>query len=62
MLQKRESEIFIDGLWKELKKKKLFCTPKHDCLIVKEKDSERVEKIIESYFKKIKFKGKIIKE
>ena len=62
MLQQRESEIFIDGLWKELKKKKMFCTPKHDCLIVKEKDAERVEKIIKDYFTKIGFKGKIIKE
>ena len=62
MLQKRESEIFIDGLWKTIKKKKIFCTPKHDCLIVKEKDTEAVEEIIKNYFMKIKFKGKIIKE
>ena len=62
MLQKRESEIFIDGLWKELKKKGIFCTPKHDCLIVKEKDAEKVEILIEDYFKKIKFKGKIVRE
>lgn len=62
MLQKRESEIFIDGLWKKLKKSKVFCTPKHDCLIVKEEDAEKVENIIKDYFDKIKFKGKIIKE
>lgn len=62
MLQKKESEIFIDGLWKELKKKKIFCTPKHDCLIVKKKDADRVEEIIKDYFKKIKFKGKIVRE
>ena len=62
MLQKRESEIFIDGLWKQIKKKKIFCTPKHDCLIVKEKDADKVEDIIKKYFEKIKFKGKIIKE
>jgi hypothetical protein len=62
MLQKRESEIFIDGLWKQVKNKKMFCTPKHDCLIVKEKDAEKIEQIINSYFNKINFKGKIIKE
>ena len=62
MLQKRESEIFIDGLWKQIKSKKIFCTPKHDCLIVKEKDVSKVEEIIKNYFDKIKFKGKIIKE
>ena len=62
MLQKRESEIFIDGLWKKIKSAKIFCTPKHDCLIVKRKDADKVEKIINEYFNKIKFKGKIIKE
>lgn len=62
MLQKRESEIFIDGLWKKLKNSRIFCTPKHDCLIVKEEDAERVELIIQEYFNKIQFKGKIVKE
>ena len=61
-LQKKEAEIFIDGLWKQIKNKKIFCTPKHDCLIVKEKDADKVEKIIKEYFNKIGFKGKIIKE
>jgi len=61
-LQQRESEIFIDGLWKQIKKKKIFCTPKHDCLIVKEKDATKVEDIIRKYFEKINFKGKIIRE
>lgn len=61
-LQKKEAEIFIDGLWKQIKNKKIFCTPKHDCLIVKEKDADKVEKIIKDYFDKIGFMGKIIKE
>jgi hypothetical protein len=61
-LQQRESEIFIDGLWKQIKKKKIFCTPKHDCLIVREKDAEKVEVMIKEYFQKINFKGKIVKE
>ena len=51
----------IEGKW-EIKKKKIFCTPKHDCLIVKEKDAIKVEDIIRKYFEKINFKGKIIKE
>jgi hypothetical protein len=62
MLQKIESEIFIDGIWKEIKKNKLFCTPKHDCLIVRGEDKETVSKIISNYFKKIDFRGKIIQE
>lgn len=62
MLQKIESDIFIDGLWKEVKKKKLFCTPKHDCLIVKRQDLEIVKNIIGEHFKKINFGGKIIEE
>lgn len=62
MLQKKESEIFIDGLWKNIKKKKIFCTPKHDCLVVREKDADKVEEIVREYFEKIGFKGRIIKE
>ena len=61
-LQKKESEIFIDGIWSELKKKKIFCTPKHDCVIVKEQDADLVEDIIKKFFEKISFKGKIIRE
>jgi len=49
-------------LWTEIKKNKLFCTPKHDCLIVKREDKETVSKIISDYFEKIGFKGKIIQE
>lgn len=62
MLQKKESEIFIDGLWEVIKKKKMFCMTKHDCLIVREEDAKKVEAVIKEYFEKINFKGKIIKE
>lgn len=62
MLQKKESEIFIDGLWKMFKNKKMFCLTKHDCLIFKKADEEKAVKMIQQYFTKIKFKGKIIKE
>lgn len=59
MLQKKESEIFIDGLWSKLKSKNIFCLTKHDSLIVKEKDEMLVRSIVEDYFNKINFKGKI---
>lgn len=62
MLQKRESEIFIDGIWKALKKENYFCITKHDCLVVREKDKEYVLDFISNYFKKIDFKGKIVQE
>lgn len=62
MLQKRESEIFIDGIWKKIKKKKLFCITKHDCVIFKQEDSEKIKSIILSEFEKIKFKGKLVEE
>lgn len=62
MLQKRESEIFIDGIWKKLKSKNKFCITKHDALIVKQKDKDFVEELIKSHFEKIGFKGKIIQE
>ena len=62
MLQKKESEIFIDGLWESIKEKGFFCTPKHDSIIVKESAAQRVEDMILKYFKEINFKGKIIRE
>lgn len=61
-LQKKESEMFIDGLWKKMKGQKMFCLTKHDCLIVKEKDADKTLNIIQTYFDKIGFKGKIIRE
>lgn len=62
MLQKRESEIFIDGIWKKVKKRKLFCITKHDCLIFKKQDLDKVKVIIEKEFNKIGFKGKLSQE
>lgn len=58
-LQKRESEIFIDNLWTQIKKTKKFCLTKHDSLIVKKEDLEDVMEIICSYFKEINFEGKL---
>ena len=62
MLQKKESEIFIDGLWRMFKDKKMFCLTKHDCVIFKKEDEEKAVRMIQQYFDKIKFKGKIVKE
>lgn len=61
-LQKKESEMFIDGIWKKMKGQKMFCITKHDCLIVKEKDADKTLNIIQTYFDKIGFKGKMIRE
>ena len=60
-LQKLESEIFIDGVWKKIKNKKLFCLTKHDCLIYKKEDEEQVLQILNEYMKSINFKGKMVK-
>lgn len=62
MLQKRESKMFIDGIWKKLKSEKIFCITKHDALIVKIEDKETVKTQIDKYFENIKFKGNIIEE
>lgn len=55
MLQKKESEIFIDGIFSLIKKKKMFCLTKHDSLIVKENDEEKIIEIVKEYFNKINF-------
>lgn len=62
MLQKREAEIFIDIIWNKIKQKNIFCITKHDCLVVREEDKNKVKKIIEECFKKINFFGKIVEE
>lgn len=53
MLQKVESDIFIDGILETVKKKKFFCLTKHDSLIVKKQDLEQILMIMEDYFKRI---------
>lgn len=61
-LQQKESEIFIDGIWKEVKKQDLLCITKHDAIICRREDMEKVRQIIEEEFSRIKFKGKITEE
>lgn len=62
MLQQKESEIFINGIWTEIKKSKVFCIPKHDCIIVRKEDREIAINTINKHFEKIEFKGKIVEE
>jgi len=47
MLQLFESDLFIDNIYKTIKKKKMFCLTKHDSFIVKRKDLEAKKGIIE---------------
>lgn len=59
MLQLKESFIFIDEIFNEIKSKKLFCLTKHDSFIVRENDTTQVLKIVKEYFAKIKFEYKL---
>jgi hypothetical protein len=46
MLQKKESEIFIDGVLNNAKRKGIFCLTKHDSVIVKKDEKEYIEKSV----------------
>ena len=64
MLQKKESEIFIDGVYKLLKKNygcgynQIFLT-KHDSIVVSAHRGEEVVNDIKKYFEEIGYKCKI---
>lgn len=58
-LQKKEAEIFIDNIYKRIKDECLFCLTKHDSVIVRRKDRNRVNEIIEQYFNEIGFQGRL---
>jgi hypothetical protein len=60
MLQKMESTIFIDGIYTDLIKRKIWCLTKHDSIICKDKDYNSVKTIMENYFNKINFKGVLV--
>lgn len=62
LLQKKESEMFIDNIYENLLKKDILVLTKHDSVIVREKDEVLVREEIEKYFKSIGFKGKMKKE
>lgn len=59
MLQKKESEIFIDGIYNILIAKNIWSLTKHDSVLCKAKDYEKVLHIINKHFKKIKFTGQL---
>ena len=53
MLQRIESDLFIDNILKRVKKLKYFCLTKHDSLIIKIKDYEAILNIVKEEFNKI---------
>lgn len=53
MLQRIESELFIDKVLKRLKKLKYFCLTKHDSLIIKRGDYEAIMDIVKDEFSRI---------
>lgn len=57
MLQKEEAKIFVDEIYKEIKREKLFCLTKHDSLIIRRDDLEEVQEIVDEYFDSICFEG-----
>jgi hypothetical protein len=60
MLQKFESEMFIDNIWKNIKEEGFFCLTKHDSLIVKTGDVSRILEIANEHFNRINFTGKLV--
>jgi len=56
-LQKMESKLFIDKIYVRLKKRGVFCLTKHDSLIIRVGDLNKIIKIIESVCKKSSFSG-----
>ena len=59
MLQKKESEIFIDGLMKKVKLRGYCCFTRHDSIVVSKNNELAVRKIMEDYFREINYKCKI---
>lgn len=53
MLQRKESEIFIDGILAKIKSKKYLCLTKHDSLIVRTQDREAILELVKAYFNEI---------
>ena len=59
-LQQYESDIFIDGVLNSLHKKRIFALSKHDSIICKKSDLDKVLPVIEKVFSKNKFEGKLV--
>ena len=62
LLQLRESNIFIDGLYNKIMDRVGFVLTKHDSVIFRQEDEEVVKEIIKEHFEKLNFNGKMIKE
>lgn len=60
MLQRKESEIFIQNVWMILKQEGIFCITKHDSLIIKKEDAKRIREILKELFSKLDFNCKMI--
>lgn len=45
-MQSLESKIFIDGLYNEIRKEKLFCLPLHDGLYFRANEKPKIKKIV----------------
>ena len=52
MLQSKESKLFIDRIYKRIKKVKLLCFSKHDSMIVRIENIEQVKLIMQDEFAK----------
>lgn len=52
MLQRKESELFVDKIFKRIKKAKMLCFSKHDSMIVRKEDLDGVVKIMQEEFAK----------
>ena len=59
-LQQYESDIFIDGVLNSLHRKRIFALSKHDSIICKKSDLDKVLPVIEKVFSKNKFEGKLV--
>ena len=54
MLQRKESELFVDRILERIKKAKILCFSKHDSMIVRSKDRDQVVQIMREEFAKDK--------
>ncbi|WP_276131922.1 hypothetical protein [Polluticoccus soli] len=54
-LQKQESNIFIDNLYRSIKELGIFCLPKHDSFLVKRQDAGVVIDLLQAFFQSIGF-------
>jgi len=55
-LSRREAKMFIDNVYPNLKINNIWCLTKHDSIIFKAEDKEKVNTIVNMYFMAIDFK------